>query len=233
MVILTDGGVRFDGLEIESTAVNLFFAATDQGERDARARDVVELGVAVFERAGVEGESGFARRRVREALDEMHRFSEGVPALLKEAFEAAVKEVQGEVEQRFLKAAASIDPDRTDSKVAKMLEAVKRLGDPARDDSVHAILDGTVNRLFAADGALVTSLRNAVNAEVEPLRKEVRELSSSQDREKGAEETLAETTAKGFLFEERVFDEVSTYVRQLGWTAELVGGDNRPGDIVI
>ncbi|MGH9895110.1 MAG: hypothetical protein ACREA0_24630, partial [bacterium] len=126
-----------------------------------------------------------------------------------------------------------IDPDKRSSVLGRALGRMGDLLDPARADSVQAVITKAVESVSRQDGSLAACVRDTVAEAVKPLADEVNRLAKQMAADEAAHEALQGTTKKGTSFEEQVVADLQIWATANGAAISHVGTDNRAGDILI
>jgi hypothetical protein len=220
--------------------------------RPAAMVHAVEVGIFCLERAGTAKDTEFVKRQVERLLGETEAKIARIPQavhdqLLKkvgtsdgqvlkpilDATSAVAKSVNDrivEVKQLF---ADELDTGKQSSTLGKSLRVLGNLLDPDRKDSVQGALEAAVVRVTAEDGPLAKAVKAVVAEAVKPLKEEVDSLTKEIRGQQSAEEALLQTIAKGLPYEEEVVSQLQAWAKEVGAEIEHVGGDNRPGDVII
>lgn len=247
-----EAGVRVRDLEIRRRSVAEYLRELAPEDREAAFVHAVEVGVFCLERAGGARDLDFVRRQVDQLLlrvtEAVSAIPEAVQAGLIEklgtddgqvlapvqrsidhvssALGERIREVQGLLSEK-------IDPDKRSSVLGRALARISDLLDPARADSVQAVVAKAVEDVSRRDGALARSVRATVEEAIRPLADEVDRLAKQIAAGEAAREALEGTTAKGASFEERVVVELQRQAEASGAAVHHVGEDSRPGDILL
>jgi chromosome segregation ATPase len=126
-----------------------------------------------------------------------------------------------------------IDPSKETSILGKALKNLKDLLDPVRKDSIQGSLESAINGITAEEGSLAKAVKNVVAEAVKPLADEMDRLAKEIRGQEAALEALQETIEKGITYEHEVLERLQGWSKFAGAEVHHVGGDNRPGDIVI
>lgn len=126
-----------------------------------------------------------------------------------------------------------VDPSKETTTLGKALRALKDMLDPKRTDSVQGVIELALSRVTTEDGALAKAVKSVVAESVRSLADEVSKLSMEIRGQTTAEEALANTAAKGATYEEESIVRLHGWAQVVGAQVEYVGGDNRPGDILV
>jgi hypothetical protein len=126
-----------------------------------------------------------------------------------------------------------VDPSKETTTLGKALRTLKDMLDPKRNDSVQGVIELALSRVTTEDGALAKAVKSVVAESVRSLADEVSKLSMEIRGQTTAEEALANTAAKGATYEEESIVRLHGWAQVVGAQVEYVGGDNRPGDILV
>lgn len=126
-----------------------------------------------------------------------------------------------------------MDPDSRASTLGQALGSLKDLLDPARSDSIQGSLTEAIRHVTGEDGTLAACVKTTVTEAVQPLAEEVSRLGKQMAADGAVEEALAQTTKKGTPYEESIVGELQLWARTAGAGVSHVGGDNRPGDVIV
>lgn len=237
---------------VESREVAAFLRSHPEGTRRTALLQALEVGVHCLECASSTRDVDFVRAQLTQLLSEVERTVEQIPDTVERGLVAKIGVEEGQVlaPVRLLltevRSASSerlhdvqtllteeIDPSRESSTLGKALRVLTELLDPQRKDSVQGSVLAAVQAVAATDGALANVVNKTVADAVAPLATEVNRLALEFRGDHVAEEVLDKTTAKGATYEVHVLGTLSEWGRHTGARITHVGGDNRPGDIVI
>lgn len=126
-----------------------------------------------------------------------------------------------------------IDPSKETSILGKALKNLKDLLDPDRKDSIQGTLESAIRSVTTEDGTLAKAVITVVAEEVKRLADEMDRLSKEIRGQEAALEALQETIEKGLTYEHEVLEKLQAWAKFAGAEVHHVGGDNRPGDILI
>ncbi|MBI3073290.1 MAG: hypothetical protein HYY84_14345 [Deltaproteobacteria bacterium] len=143
---------------------------------------------------------------------------------------AVLEKVLGDVQGTF---ANELDPRGDKSTLGRALLGVRNLLDAERVDSVQQRVQREIESISKSDGRLSTAVRESVRDEMRVLAERIGEIEKTLLHEAGVRETVNSTTLKGKSFEERVVDELQPFAKMTGAQITHVGGDNRPGDVLV
>jgi hypothetical protein len=246
-VILEDSRIRFEGLTVASPDVIQYFKQKPDEQRPEAAVRAIELGVFCLQRAELGQSLEFVRLEVERLIQASRNAVDGLPEVLRTKLTApdgptaqvssTVQSVQTaiagkltEVQQLFEK---HLDPRQTETTLGKALQELKHLLDPTRDDSVQKRVQNSVESIVATDGTLARAVKKAVEDATAPLQAAVTTLSLALERERGAQEVLAESPDKGYQFEEELLPLLRDWSVAVGADLEYTAPQNRPGDFVL
>jgi hypothetical protein len=126
-----------------------------------------------------------------------------------------------------------LDPSKGSSSAGKVVKSLTDLLDPARKDSVQGSLEAAVTKVTGEDGAIAKSVKLVVAEAIRPLKEEVDSLAKEIRGDEAAKEAIMQTIEKGVPYEEEVVEALQPWAKAVGAVLEHVGGDNRPGDVLI
>jgi hypothetical protein len=221
----------------------------DQPQAFVRA---VEVGVFCLERASTAKDTEFIKRQVERLLNEMEARVGAIPSKVRDELLTKVGTGDGQVlkplvDAAFLAArnvtdrigecktfvADLLDPTKDSSSVGKAVKTVSDMLDPARKDSVQGTLEAAITKVTGEDGAIAKSVKAVVADAIKPLKDEVDALGKEIRGQEAAEEALMQTIEKGVPYEEEVVERLQPWAKAVGAQLQHVGGDNRPGDVVL
>jgi hypothetical protein len=249
---LRDASVVILGIEITRREVVDFLRDLADPEREAALISAVEIGVFCLERAQVSRDTEFVRRQVEGLIADVDKAATRIPGVIETALtakigtgegqvlepvdrvvkaaEKAVADKLGEVRQLF---ADELDPAKETGALGKALRSVRDRLDPAREDSIQGAVRAAVQVIAGGDGPLAKAVRDVVTEAVKPLKEEVDGLAKEVRGREAAREALEQTTQKGATYETQVVEELQAWGKVAGAQVEHVGGDNRPGDVLV
>ena len=219
-----------------------------EDERPSRFARWAELGATVERLADRYRGTDLFERRLDAALARAESMLENLPAAIErqvaaedgrllEHLRGAVRGSAQQLTERTREVRElydrQLDPSRDTSTMGRALGEMRHMLDAKRSDSVQATVAQAVRDVAAADGELQSRVADVVRAAVEPLSSAVEELGKEFRAEKAAAEAVANTTLKGVPFEERMVGCCERWAAPTGTGVEHVGGDNRPGDILV
>jgi hypothetical protein len=247
-----ESGVRVQDLDIPRRGVAAYLDGLPEADRELAFIEAVEVGVFCLERASGARDLDFVRRQVDGLLVSVQQAVSSIPHTLEdelvkklgtgdgqvlapvqrsvEGVSRTLTERVGEVRELL---SEKIDPDKRSSVLGRALSRIGDLLDPARGDSVQAILTKAVEGVSGRDGNLAKCVRETVSEAVKPLADEVNRLAKQMAAGEAADEAILGTTLKGHSFEEEVVAELQRWAAGTGAAIQHVGGDNQPGDILV
>jgi hypothetical protein len=151
---------------------------------------------------------------------------------------------------------SEVDPSRRDSTLGRALDKIGGLLDDRRSDSVQGVIQAQVARIEglldsrrsdsvpgvmqaqlaasgAADGPLARAVRDAVEAQLAPLREQLAAVGRAVEQQGARAKFADQTTLKGIAFEDQVCESLHLWKRAAGATVERCGGDNGKGDVLV
>lgn len=247
-----DDRIHVGDLEVIGKPVAEYFGALPTDERELGLIQAIEVGVFCLERASGVRDLDFVRSQVDGLLKAVERTASEIPGTVGEALleKLGTEEGQALAPVRKLIDNASItlterlnvvrdllsdkiDPDSRSSTLGQALGLLKDLLDPARADSVQGSVAAAIRSVTGDDSALVDCVRTTVALAVGPLAEEINRLSKQLAADDAVEAALSMTPRKGVPYEESVVAELQAWVQATGAGLMHVGGDNRPGDVMI
>jgi hypothetical protein len=212
----------------------------------------VEVGVFCLERASSAKDTEFIKRQVERLLSEMELKVGAIPNKVRDELLTKVGTGDGQVLKPLVDAAYVaaksvtdrigecktfvadlLDPTKDSSSVGKAIKTVSDMLDPVRKDSVQGTLEAAITKVTGEDGALAKSVKSVVADAIKPLKEEVDALGKEIRGQEAAEEALMQTTEKGIPYEEEVVQRLQPWAKAVGVQLQHVGGDNRPGDVLL
>lgn len=183
----------------------------------AHAKDIIQQTAAELDKQ-LNGENGAMLDPVRKQLEQVNKV----------------------VEERTAELRKQLDPHNPNSDLHGAITGLRRLMDASYADSVPVRLGQAIEAIAAKDGTLARSVKavvkEALDLQIEPLRKQVETLEKGLLQEKAAAEAAADiiqsTTHKGAPFEEDVLRRVKSWASICGGETHHVGTDNKPGDVL-
>jgi hypothetical protein len=246
-VILEDTRVRLEGVTVANPDVIQYFKEKPEDRRLDGAVRAIELGVFCLQRAELGQSLEFVRLEVERLIQASKTAVEGLPEVLRTKLTApdgptaqvssAVQSVQTsiggkltEVQQLFER---HLDPRQAESTLGKALQDLTHLLDPTHDNSVQKRVEQSIGSIAATDGTLAIAVKKAVQDVTAPLSTAISTLSLALERERGAQEVLAESTDKGYQFEEELLPLLRDWAATVGADLEYTAPQNKPGDFVL
>jgi|GEM_PF-872797 len=221
----------------------------DQPQAFIRA---VEVGVFCLERASTAKDTDFVKRQIERLLNDLESKVGAIPTKVRDELLTKVGTGDGQVLKPLVDAACLaaksvtdrisecktfvadlLDPTKDSSSVGKAVKTVSDMLDPARKDSVQGSLEAAITKVTGEDGILAKSVKTVVADAIKPLKEEVDALGKEIRGQEAAEEALMQTIEKGVPYEEDVVHRLQPWAKAVGAQLEHVGGDNRPGDVVL
>jgi hypothetical protein len=204
-----------------------YFRSKREDDRVQAAVRAFELGVFCLQRAEVGQSLEFVKleveRLIRASSNAVEKLSEEIRSKLSGEdsptahITTTVQSVQSSVREKLNEVRAlfdtHLDPTKGDATLGKALIALGGMLDPRREDSVQKRVEATIQSLSGNDGAISQAVRTTVESVVAPLRTAVETLALATARQAGTQEAFAESTEKGFQFEEELL------VRLQAWAA--------------
>jgi hypothetical protein len=249
---LTGSGVIISQLEVPSRDVADFLGRLTEAEREARLVGALEIGVFCLERAQLSRDTEFVRRQIEGFIAYVDKAATRIPGAIETALVAKIGTGEGQVLEpvnRVVKAAEAVvaaglaevrklianelDPAKETGALGVAFSAVRNRLDPAREDSIQGAVRTAVRGITGGDGPLAKAVRDVVTEAVKPLKDEVDSLAKEVRARDAACEALEQTTQKGATYETQVVEELQAWAKVTGAQVEHVGGDNRPGDVLV
>ena len=244
--------MRITDLEISRKDVADFFRAVPEDDVETTLVNAVELGVFCLQRAHMSQDTEFVRRQVEQVLNALESAANQIPGAIQKALlekigtkngqvlapaeqtvNAASKAMQDKMKEVRAVLDKDIDPAKETSTLGRALNTVKQLLDPKRSDSVQSTLEEAVKSVTKRDGALAKVVKEVVADTIKPLADEVDALAKEVRGQEAAEEALSQTTKKGLDYEDEVVEQLQGWAEYNGAEVHDVGGDNRPGDVIL
>ena len=228
--------------------------AIPEEEREQNFVRAVEVGVFCIERVQTRQGTSYTDVRWILSLSEFENASQLIPEKVETALIGKVGIDEGQVlaplklivndtskvlaervkESEGLAFSQEVDPSKETTTLGKALRTLKDMLDPKRNDSVQGVIELALSRVTTEDGALAKAVKSVIAESVRSLADEVSKLSMEIRGQTTAEEALANTAAKGAsLYEEESIVRLHGWAQVVGAQVEYVGGDNRPGDILV
>lgn len=244
--------IRITNLEIIRKDVADFLEAIPEEEREPTLIRALEVGIFCLERTRTSQDTEFVRRQVDSLLAQFEKATQSIPGKVEEALigkvgaeegqllapiKSAVNDTSRTLQERVKEVrellSQEMDPSRETTTLGKALRNLRDMLDPKRTDSVQAVVEAAISRVTTEDGALAKAVKTVVAESVRPLADEVSKLALEIRGQEAAEEALAQTAAKGATYEEETLSRLHAWAQTVGAQVEYVGGDNRPGDILV
>lgn len=183
----------------------------------ALAKDIISQTAAELDKQ-LNGESGALLDPVRKQLEQVNKV----------------------VDERTAELRKQLDPHNPNSDLHGAISGLRKLMDSSYAESVPVQLGRAIQSIASKDGTLAQSVqavvKEALDQQVEPLRKQVESLEKELLKEKAAAEAAAEiidsTTQKGAPFEVDVLRRVKPWASVCGGETHHVGPENKPGDVL-
>lgn len=244
--------VTLHNFQVANSDVASYLTELPDEDRPGAMTRAIEVGVFCLERASTTKNTDFVKRQVDRLLSDTETKVIAIPQAVRDellkkvgtgdgqvlkpivdAISVAAKSTNDrivEVKQLF---ADELDPGKDSSSLGKALKALGELLDPARKDSVQGSIDAAITKVTGEDGALSKSVKAVVAEATKPLKDEVDSLAKEIRGKEAAEEAVMQTIEKGVPYEKEVAGELQPWAKEVGAEVDHVGGDNRPGDVVI
>jgi hypothetical protein len=251
-IAVLEYSLQITELEICRRDVADFFRTIPEDDIEAAFINAVEVGVFCLQRAHMSQDTEFVRRQVESVLNALDAAANQIPGAIQKALlekvgtkngqvlapveqtvNAASKAMQDKMKEVRAVLDKDIDPAKETSTLGRALTTVKQLLDPKRSDSVQKTLEEAVKSVTKRDGALAKVVKEVVTETIKPLADEVDALAKEVRGQEAAEEALAQTTRKGFAYEDEVVERLQKWAEHNGVEVHAVGADNRPGDVVL
>jgi hypothetical protein len=221
-------------------------------ERAGALISALQVGVFCLERASTAKDTEFVKRQVERLLHEVQSKVGEIPSKVQtelltkvgggdgqvlkplvDATSSAVQQVNARISQCETFVKGLFDPTGENGAVGKALQTLSNMLDPKRTDSVQLTVQAAINDVSKADGLVAKCVNNVVAAAIAPLKGEVEKLAMEVRGQEAVDEALKQTTEKGVPYEEEVVNRLQPWAKAIGAQVKHVGGDKRPGDIVI
>lgn len=249
---VSDGGVHIHDVVVPSRDVAKHLRDLTSSEREQAVIHAIEIGVFCLDRARAGQDLDFVKREVDGLLASVKQFLDKIPdetqkqvtakigtgegqvlapvqSLVTDVSKAANEKVQ-EIRKLLQE---DIDPTKETSSISKALRAVRDLLDPKRTDSIQGSLDAAVKQATADNGPLAKAVATVVAEKLHPLQKSVEDLAKEVRGQEAAAVALEQTTQKGATNEDEVVQTLQKWANGLGVEVHHVGGDNKPGDVLL
>jgi hypothetical protein len=229
-----------------------FFKIITEDERETTFIQALEIGIYCLERAKISQDTNFVRRQVESLLSEVEKAVMNIPEETKKELLNKIGTGEGQIlapiqdlinqvskntadKLREVKDLLSqeLDPARDTSTIGKVLKSLKDILDPQRKDSVQGAFESAIQGVTTEEGALAKTVKSVVADAVKPLADEMDRLAKEIRGQEAAIEALEDTVAKGLDYENEVVGKLQFWAKFMGAEVYHVGGDNRPGDIII
>lgn len=249
---LRETGVLIERLEVPRKDVADFLSHIPEAERESRLVQAIEVGVFCLERAQTSRDLDFVKRQVESLLTSVGAAVEKIPdttqrsllekmgtgdgqvlAPVKSLIGDVSKTVSDKIKELSQLLTEEIDPRKESTTLGRTLRSLRELLDPIRTDSIQGVLAAKLTEVTAGDGTLAKAVKEAVAEAVKPLTERVDSLAREVHGQEAAAEALAQTTEKGTPYETEVLGRLQTWSKTIGAEIRHVGGDNRPGDILV
>lgn len=259
---INGGSVRLieDALVIESFTTHdpdvvHVVANQAQDELPAYVDTLLRIGAAAIARAQLVQDNDFVRAMAAKSISEagtmardiisqtaatLDKQLNGEDGALLDPVRKQLELVNKVVEERTAELRKQLDPHNPNSNLHGAIQGLRRLMDSSFAESVPVQLGQAIQAIAAKDGTLAKSVqevvKDALEVQVEPLRKQIEALEREVLKDKAAAEAAAEiiqsTTQKGAPFEEDVLRKVKSWASVCGGETHHVGPENKPGDIL-
>ncbi len=249
---VTETGIHIHDLEVVSKEVADYLRGELDEEREWTVVQAVKVGVFCLERGRDGQATEFVKRQMESLLVDVEKAVGRIPAAVQAELvgrmgigdgqilapvHGLIKEVSSATGERLREVktllAEEIDPAKDTSTVGKALRNLRDLLDPGRTDSVQARIEAALGSVTGENGALAKAVKTVVSEAVLPLANEVNRLGKDFRAQEAASEALQQTTEKGLTYEEEVVAGLQAWSQPSGAAVSHVGGDKRPGDILI
>jgi hypothetical protein len=249
---LTDEMLTVSNLRITNKDAVAFVRQIQEDERMSLIEKALEVGLFCLERGRNTQDIDFVKRQVQELLHKVEQAVGGVAGNTSDALLAKIGTDNGQVlapvkaivdssstlltsrinEVKAL-LAQDLDPKSASSTLGMALTTVRTLLDPKHQDSIQSSLDKAVSSLSKSDGALADTVKRCVEDSIRPLKEEVDGLVKQLIGQSAADEALANSTAKGPDFEDRVETTLHSWAKVSRANINRVGQDKKPGDFTV
>lgn len=249
---LSESTVRIEHLEVPRREVAAYLAAAPEGDRAGLLVRAIEVGVFCLERAQSAKDLDFVRRQIEALLTTVEREVTQIPQKTEASLVAKIGVNDGQLLSPIKKAVDDaalaagqrikevkdlltndLDPGKETTTLGRALQRMRDLLDPKRTDSIQGCLDAAVAKTVAEDGSLAKAVKVVVADAIKPLTERVEALTLEVRGQDAATEALQQTTQKGVTYEEEVAALLQDWGGRLGLQVRHVGGDNRPGDVLV
>lgn len=251
VVSVGDTAVVVHQLEISNKDVVVYFGKIPESNRiDALIR-AIEVGTFCLEHAGAAQDLEFVRREIDALMTAVDKRVSSIPAELERTLIAQIGTGDGQIlapVQTLIGQAVKttgdrlndvramlndIDPSKDGTSAGRVVRSLRDLLDANRTDSVQSVLKTAVASMASSDGTIAKTVQATVDNALKPLRDELDSLAKEIRGQEAAAEAISQTPAKGFTFEEEIVERLQLWARCVGAQVAYVGGDNRPGGIIV
>lgn len=246
--LIEDGLIVVDDFVFDKPEIREFLERCAIPDRPAKLIAATQVGAICFERAATARDLDFVRQHAQMIADQVGRLPTQLQqemlkflgnkdgqlvTAIRQIIEVSDKAVKERVDEVKLLLDKEIDPRRQDTTLGKALIGIRTMLDPKQTDSIQQVLEKTVQSITADGGKLTTVMNNVLAKELKPLRDEIDRLREQLTRRDAAQQALAGTIAKGTAFEDEVLPLVQRWAAMVGASADPVGKDHKPGDILV
>ena len=126
-----------------------------------------------------------------------------------------------------------IDPSKEGAKVSAVFNQLNSALDPDNVKSVPYNIDKAITNITGQDGTLVKHVKDVVLEAVKPLKDEIDTLGKELLKQEAQVEALMDTTVKGQAYEDMTVSRLQKWGSSFGVEVNLIGADNKPGDILL
>jgi len=251
-IVLTDDDLTINGLVISNPDAIGFLKQVPEAEREAVVAKAVEVGLFCLERGRNTQDLDYVKRQVEQLLQKVELAVGGVAgatelallgkigtengqvlAPVKSLIETSSAATKTRLEEVKSLLSGELDPKNATSTLGLALSKITTLLDPKHGDSVQSSVSNAISTVADPNGTLAKTVKQCVEDSIKPLQEEIKGLSRQLSDEEATEAALANTTAKGPKFEERVAIGLATWAKVSGGQVMCVGEDNQPGDFII
>lgn len=254
----TTNTVTLINLEVNSPDFASLLLTETEAKRGQKVVDIIAVGTAAMQRVQAAIDVEFVDRRFTEltlkfsqSLDALQRkladevgkrFSPNEAGSYTKAVGDLVKSAKEELNGKHRELQALLDPDKKSSAVGRLEELLEdatgqfeQMFDPDVKGSYARRLQEQLVSIFGANGNSGT-FHSALEAGLQPVLRELRELKEKVEAKKAAEKVIASSSLKGRPFEENVHLRLSQLAQPLGDGVEAVGNGNggtKAGDFLL
>lgn len=255
-VSVADEQLIIDHLVVENSDVVTYFGNIAEEDLASELERAILIGVKCLERAQASQDIDFVRKEVESMITTMKAAVDKLPAQtvkdlegklgteqgqilhpLKQQIDvvrSAITVQLGEVEELVT---SKLDVTNSESTMAVAMAKLKQLLNPEDVNSIQKQVEVIVQELASPDGQLPKSVKAVIDQALAPLTEKLEKLELNLTKEagkqEGIEEVVQSTTLKGAAFEEDLAERILPWCQPYGTQPDLVGGDKKPGDIVI